>query len=127
MKTTVLFFFSFLFTAFSQQNFWEQTNGPYGGTIWAQAINSKGYIFEGVRGIEGALGIGIIRSTNNGESWELINNGLDDNKSLRIYSIVINLNDCILAETEGGLYRSTDDGENWLKLNSPANFKTFKF
>ena len=119
MKKILLFVLTFYGICFSQQDFWEQTNGPYGGNIWAQAINSKGYIFEGVRGIESALGIGIIRSTNNGENWELINNGLDDNKSKRIYSIIINLNDCILAETEGGLYRSTDDGENWIKLNSP--------
>ncbi len=123
MKKILLFVLTFYGICFSQQDFWEQTNGPYGGNIWAQAINSKGYIFEGVRGIESALGIGIIRSTNNGENWELINNGLDDNKSKRIYSIIINLNDCILAETEGGLYRSTDDGENWIKLNSPTNLK----
>ena len=47
MKTTLLLLIVFTGTIFSQQNFWEQTNGPYGGVISALAMNSKGYIFAG--------------------------------------------------------------------------------
>jgi hypothetical protein len=30
---------------FNAQDFWQKTNGPYGGTVMSLAINSNGYIF----------------------------------------------------------------------------------
>jgi hypothetical protein len=38
-------------TEAAAQNFWRQTNGPYGGVIYALAINnSNGHIFAGTGG-----------------------------------------------------------------------------
>lgn len=52
------------------QNFWEQTNGPVGGTVTALATNSNGDLFAGTDGG------GVFRSTDNGNSWFQINFGL---------------------------------------------------
>ena len=125
MNTTILLLFALSFTAISQQNFWEQTNGPYGGVINVQAINSKGYIFEGTVS-SGNLSAGVFKSTDNGKSWEEINNGLGDLFPKNIYSIVINSNDIILIKTNGGFFNSTDDGEHWTKLNNPPDWQYFE-
>ena len=54
---------------------WEQTNGPYGGNIIAFAI-LNGNLFTGV------LGGGVYRSTNNGDTWMQVNNGLSTDNYL---------------------------------------------
>src|SRR5258705_10206387 len=54
----------------SDQNFWMQTNGPQGGDGIALASNSIGHVFVGTQGG------GVFRSTDNGETWAGINNGL---------------------------------------------------
>jgi hypothetical protein len=53
----------------SQALQWEQTNGPYGGTIncFAQSGTS---LFVGTQGS------GVFRSTDNGISWKSVNSGL---------------------------------------------------
>lgn len=51
---------------FSQTNFWEQTNGPLGGSINAFDINSEEHLFATARG-------GVFHSTDNGENWRAIN------------------------------------------------------
>src|SRR5689334_913227 len=50
--------------AFSQANFWQQMNGPFGGTRRALAIDSRGEIF--------ASGSGIYKSTDNGNNWKYV-------------------------------------------------------
>jgi len=92
--------------AFAQTDFWQQTNGPDGGSILAFAINSNGHIFAGTDGA------GMFRSTNNGESWDEINFGLTSTK-IHVYSLVINSNGHIFAGTPGGVFRSMDNGANW--------------
>ncbi len=52
------------------QNFWQQTNGPYGGSVRSLVVNSAGYNFLGSKGG------GVLRSTNNGDKWVPMNNGL---------------------------------------------------
>src|SRR5213592_2110592 len=52
------------------QNFWMQTNGPQGGDGIALARNSIGHVFVGTQGG------GVFRSTDDGETWAGINNGL---------------------------------------------------
>lgn len=57
-------------------------------------------------------GGGIFRSTNNGDSWNLVNNGLQ-------YCVINDIAVCgknIFAGTSRGLYSSADNGDNWSLL-----------
>ena len=90
------------------QNFWEQANGPFGGTVPALAINSSGDIFAGTDAS------GVFRSTDNGNSWTQISNGLPIGVS--VLSLAINSSGNIFAGTDGsGIFRSTDNGNNWAR------------
>ena len=77
------------------QNYWEPTNGPSGGPIEALVINSNDDIFVS------CWEKGISRSTDNGENWIQINNGLTN---LLVWALAINSNDHIFAGTFGGEY-----------------------
>ena len=62
-------------------------------------------------------GAGVFKSTNRGESWEQINNGLN---SLETNVIVVDPNNSqilYLGTDDDGLYKSTDGGNNWDKLD----------
>jgi len=63
---------------------------------------------------------GINKSTNNGESWSLMNTGLT-NTSIR--SIVV-LDSILFCGTEEGIFRSFDKGKNW-ELGSPGTKKNY--
>jgi len=91
----------------AQENFWEQTNGPYGGDVTALAINSNGHIFAGA-------GCAVFRSTDNGDSWTNVSSGLPGLQT-RIAQIAINPDGHIFVATYG-LYRSTDNGESWTEV-----------
>ncbi len=68
----------------------------------------------------GGLGSGIHKTTDGGDNWECVNNGLPElmgnigvavsAESDRVYAIVE-------ADPGGGLYRSDNGGKNWRKLN----------
>lgn len=91
-------------------NFWAQTNGPQGGDGIALATNSSGEVFVGTQGG------GIFRSTDNGETWAGVNNGLTDTN---VRALAINNTDQIFAGTwSAGIFRSTDNGENWVAVNN---------
>ncbi len=93
----------------AQQNFWEPTNGPYGGFVHAFGFNSSGVIFVGTE-------TGVYRSTNDGESWAEINNGLPTYRAVEC--IAINSDDHIFIGTWEGIFRSTDNGENWIDISN---------
>ena len=79
-------------------------------TITSLAINSSGDIFAGTEGG------GAFRSTDNGENWVQINQGLTS-EGLYVRSLAVNSNDDIFAGTFEGVFRSTDNGENWVQIN----------
>lgn len=82
------------------QDFWQRTNGPYGGTINSLAINSSGHIFAATNAN------GIFRSCDNGDSWTPINTGLTN---LYFYSLAINSKGYLFAGTDGGeIFRSME-------------------
>jgi photosystem II stability/assembly factor-like uncharacterized protein len=90
------------------QDFWEPTNGPFGGYVSAFAINSSEHIFAGT------LGSGIFCSIDNGSTWK--QTGLTD---VSIRSIAIDTTGQIFAATEGdGVYRSSDNGDSWTQINN---------
>lgn len=110
-------FFVGLVCSSRAQNFWEQTNGPYAGCVLSSAINQRGEIFIGTDMS------GIYRSTDNGDTWVQINNGLDYQ---RINQITIASNGYIFALSfskmywwwlhVNNVYRSTDNGKTWEKI-----------
>ncbi len=105
MKKIIFTLILFSCISYSQENFWEQTNGPYSAHISVLAIDSNSNIFAGTNG-------GIYRSTTTGENWVEINNGLGTSHT--VPSIVINSNGDLLAITrDKGLYKSTDKGDSW--------------
>src|SRR5215211_2614555 len=82
------------------QNFWAQTNGPQGGDGIALATNASSHVFVGTQGG------GVFRSTDNGESWTGLHNGLTDTN---VRALAINKAGHIFAGTwSGGVFRSTD-------------------
>ena len=92
------------------QNFWQQTNGPNGGSVQAFAINSSGDIFAGT------FGGGVFRSADNGATWTATNSGLTDPF---ILALAINQNGNIFAGTDGGgILRSVDNGSTWSQAST---------
>ena len=88
------------------QDFWEPTNGPFGGTIFTLLSTNDGSLFAG--------STDLFRSTDNGENWTRIYLGHND-----VRSLVVNKKGDIFAGTFGaGVYKSTDNGENWEPMNA---------
>jgi len=96
------------------QSFWAQTNGPQGGDGIALATNSSGHVFVGTQGG------GIFRSTDNGENWTGVNNGLT---ATNVRALAINaVSSHIFAGTFSGVFRSTDNGDSWVAINNGLEF-----
>ena len=47
-RLLLLLVFLLVSLSLNAQNFWEQTKGPFGGTVYALAINSGGNVFAGL-------------------------------------------------------------------------------
>lgn len=104
--TFLLFYTQF---NFAQNNSWEQTNGPYSTEITAIAINNE-YIFAG------SDFYGMYRSTNKGDNWTKINNGLSGRQ---IFDISIDKNGVVyVAAFDQGVFRSNDNGDNWESIRN---------
>ena len=104
----------FLLVPFSlyAQNFWQQTNGPFGGTVAALAINSRGDIFAGIQ-----YG-GVYRSTDNGNNWTQINRGLPADIWVTSFAINNSSGDIFTGTRGSGVFRSTNNGNNWTQINN---------
>ena len=70
-------------------------------------------------------GAGVFKSTDRGNNWTQINNGLD---SLETNVLVVDPNDSetlYLGTDDDGVYKSTDGGDSWKKLNVSSLSKSF--
>jgi photosystem II stability/assembly factor-like uncharacterized protein len=74
---------------------WEQTKGPYGGSIKCLLALSEGTLYAATLG-------GIFRSKDGGDSWKEVNTGLTN---LYVHSLSV-LGTTIYAGTGGGLFRA---------------------
>ena len=102
-----------LFLGVSQsvaQDFWQTTNGPEGGDVTSLAVNSNDHIILG-----SALG-NVFVSTNNGSTWQRVDEGL--NTANPILDIVTNANNDIFVTSIDGVFRSTNGGANWGAVNT---------
>ncbi len=106
-------FISFLFVVYGQCSAqWQRTPLPVDAKVNTLAIRDS-IIFAGTDGE------GIFESTDNGEHWHSINEGLQ-NKF--IHTIFIN-GTSLFAGTEAGASLSTDNGLSWSTVNSGLSDK----
>src|SRR5688572_3751659 len=89
---------------------WQQTNGPYGGDVRCIALSAVEDLFIGTQGG------GVLRSTDNGDTWEAVNNGIT---AKDVWAIHVAANDNVFAGTMGGgVFRSDDNGDSWTQVNN---------
>jgi photosystem II stability/assembly factor-like uncharacterized protein len=87
--------------------------GPSNIGIWSITIDEQDRVFAtapGGGGVAPGAGEGIVRSTDQGESWTKLNFGLSNTGAGQL---VVNGNRMYLGTWTGGVFRSTDAGENW--------------
>ncbi len=107
----IIYSLLFLFSSTIIKSQWVQTNGPMGGNIWSLAL-------QGTNLFAGTVGGGIYLSSNTGQNWAPINNGLSE---LYIHSLVVK-GARIFAGTWGsGIYCSDDNGISWTTKNTGLN------
>ena len=82
-------------------------------------------IGSGDRDAGDAPGMGVMRSTDGGLTWELSNDGMG-NKVVGRLTMHPQDNQIILAATNGGIYKSTDNGQTWVSKQI-GNFKEIVF
>jgi photosystem II stability/assembly factor-like uncharacterized protein len=104
---TVLFLIVNPHNSWSQQTFWQQTNGPEGGLVFSILHMGNGDILCGTQNG------GVYRSTDNGESWAATNEGMGNQY---VAHLMKNDSEEIFAATSGGVYRSSNGGDSWVHL-----------
>ncbi len=120
MKKILVFLFAILTTYFnsSGQNYWTQPLHSFYQTFDMVCDGNNFYI---------STPGGVFRSTDNGNSWWLANNGLTNDNGLTnkyISSLFVNGNSIIAGAkidgtyTNDGIYQSTNGGNSWAPLAS---------
>jgi photosystem II stability/assembly factor-like uncharacterized protein len=108
---TLLLILLFLNTALLIDNCmsqWVQMSNEM-GNITVYSVSSNGNNIYACAGINGAY-----KSSDNGENWTAINNGLSGHYVWTIKAAGNNL----FAGTYAGVYLSTDNGGNWIPVNN---------
>ncbi len=95
--------------AISQSSGWQNMNNADVGGVMAIARNSQGQIFAG--------GNGIFRSTDNGNTWQQMIDGMG---SISVRSLVIDTIADIFAGTSNGVFRTTNNGDSWAQRGLPG-------
>lgn len=125
---------------------WQPVNGPWGGNVWALGVsgtslfanvNGHGYrswnaatqwiplsrldgvitFYKSADGMFAGMPHGILRSTDDGDSWEDVSNGLPDTAVF----CFTKLDTLLFAGTAQGVYRSGDGGAHWAPYNAGMN------
>ena len=90
---------------------WKTGQDSIPAMITRLAYNSSGNLFATT------YGQGIFRSTDQGNTWTQINNGLT---AFSFYSIHVDQSDRIIAGSwRGGVFISTNNGDSWTYANAP--------
>ena len=93
---------------------WVQTSGPSGGLVLSLAVSGSN-LFAGTNG-------SVFLSTNNGESWSIVNSGLPNSEVSAICTspALGGSGDTVLfvGTRNAGVFRSTDGGVNWVAANN---------
>jgi photosystem II stability/assembly factor-like uncharacterized protein len=99
----------------SNDDKWQPTNGPYGGSISSIVQDTAGNIYVGTEEA------GIFKSSDLGKTWKPSSNGFYFTDYPAVSICVNTKNNFIYAGLINDyIYRSTDSGEHWYKVsNSP--------
>jgi hypothetical protein len=99
---------------------WENTTTAFANVAIISLAVSNGYIFCGTGTTSNnggpSYGGGVHRSSDNGNNWLNMYNGLAD--SIGVYSFDA-IGGNILAGTQYGIYLSSDNGESWHSIGIP--------
>lgn len=89
---------------------WRQLPGP--GRVSVRAFLGSGqYLFA-------ASDVGsVFRSSDNGDNWMRVNNGLTPRVGEKVYALAA-IGTTIFAGTADGVFRSTDSGDVWTKASA---------
>jgi len=120
-QTMILSFGLLLFLkatpAVCQLPFWQQTGGPEATYVVEMFVDGNGDLFAGT------IGDGIFKSTNSGENWNQVNNGLT---SFDILALARSEEGRLFAGTsQGELYHSDDNGDSWTSMTAPGDAGIF--
>ncbi len=99
----------------SQSIQWEQLSGPHGGAIYSIVKDNSGNIYANTM-----WGAGPFKSTDYGENWFSIKNGLTPNNG-EFHPMNINSNGDLFiggAHSTAILCRSTNGGNSWIPLSN---------
>ncbi len=103
----ILILFS-LIIPLSAQNFWQQTNGPEGGSVQCIKVNLDNEIFAALENERI-----IYKSSDFGGSWVRL-----PDLPAALYSMCINAARDMFIGTWSGIYRSQDKGQTWQPINN---------
>ena len=94
---------------------WTQTNGPYGGSVDKLFRASDGTLYA----ITDSSGV--FRSSNGGDSWVVVNNGLDVyiDGSMPATVAITEGNGVLYLSTTAEFFYSTNRGESWQRRHYP--------
>lgn len=104
MKIILTVLICFLFFCLTTNAQWTQCNGPYGGEI-NTLTKIVANIFAGCQG-------GVFLTTNNGENWTAVNNGL----RTAPYALGVSGTNLFAGGYGGKIFLSTDYGSNWKEI-----------
>jgi ligand-binding sensor domain-containing protein len=99
--------------AMAQSSFWEPVGDLDGKIITKLSFTQSGAIFAGSDS-------GIFRSSDLGESWVKLKNGIPEEQ---IYDLKVNSRDEIFAATRSGLYFFDDEGSSWENRTGGLNLR----
>ena len=106
--------------AFSQSDFWQKTNPPFGRTVSSVASNSSSTIIAGTDS-------GVFRSTDNGGTWTGSNSGLNPVGGYFVFSsgatIIASGTGSPNSPSFGGYYRTSDNGSHWTQFVDAGGFR----
>jgi photosystem II stability/assembly factor-like uncharacterized protein len=93
-------------------------------TIYAATSDAFGYTFEPFRFWGGTYSVGVMKSTDGGNTWA--NTGLlwtvDQNRTIRRLVSHPTSSKVLLAATSDGLYRTTDLGATWTQVLAASTY-----
>jgi len=91
---------------------WEPTNGPAGASVQELRVDESGRL------LAGTLGGGVFSSTDRGNTWTALNNGLEDIDILALANA--DLGRLYAGTNNGRFYMSDNDGLSWTEATPPG-------
>jgi len=105
----------FIVSTFLANAQWQMA-GFFGCSVRSLAVDGPN-IYVGTQESGSGNG-GIFLSTNGGNSWTPVSNGLLINQNTTVRSIAVSGTNIFAAMDDGGVFRSTNNGNSWTSMNN---------